>query len=61
VPESEQETVGLAEEEESTTGRLVLLALGVAGGALFLGGAIAILVARRPQPSPGAETVSTSK
>ncbi len=61
VPESEQETVGLAEEEETSTGRLVLLALGVAGGALFLGGAIAILVARRPQPTPGAETVSTSK
>ena len=61
VAQSEQEAVGLAEEEETTTGRLVLLALGVAGGALFLGGAIAILVARRPQPTPGAQTVSTSK
>ena len=61
VSEREQEAVGLAEEEETSTGRLVLLALGVAGGALFLGGAIAILVARRPQPTPGAETVSTSK
>lgn len=61
APQGEQETVGLAEESETSTGRLVLLALGVAGGALFLGGAIAILVARRPQPSPGAETVATSK
>jgi hypothetical protein len=38
----------------------VLLALGVAGAALFLGGAVAIMVARRPQPTPGAEPVSTS-
>jgi hypothetical protein len=30
----------------------VLLALGVAGGALFLGGGAAILVARRPQSRP---------
>ncbi len=60
-PEAEQAPVGLAEEDSTSAGRLVLLALGVAGGALFLGGAIAILVARRPQTAPGAETVSTSK
>jgi hypothetical protein len=52
--------VGLAEEDQTSTGSLVLLALGVAGAALFLGGAVAIMVARRPQPTPGAEPVSTS-
>jgi hypothetical protein len=54
VPDSEQPAVGLLEEEESSTGSLVLLALGVAGAALFVGGAAAILVSRRPQPAPRA-------
>ena len=49
----DQPVVGLEEEEGTSTPSLVLLALGVAGGALFLGGAGAILVARRPQPVPG--------
>ena len=57
----DQPVVGLEEEEETSTGTLVLLALGVAGGALFLGGGAAIVMARRPEPVPGAETVSTSK
>ena len=60
-PQTEEEQVGLLEEEETSMGSLVVLALGVAGGALFLGGAVAILVARRPQASPGAEKVSTGK
>jgi hypothetical protein len=58
---AEQPVVGLAEDEETSTGSLVLLALGVAGGALFLGGVAAIAVARRPQRTPGAETVSSAK
>ena len=59
VPAEDRPVIGLEEEEESSIGSLVLLALGVAGGALFLGGGAAILVARRPQSTPGsAETVS---
>jgi hypothetical protein len=58
---ADQEPVGLVEEESVSTGRLVLLALGVAGGALFLGGAMAILVARRPQRPAAAETVPGAK
>ena len=54
APAADQPVVGLEEEEETSTGSLVLLALGVAGGALFLGGGAAILVARRPQSTPGA-------
>lgn len=61
VPDAEQEPVGLLEEESVSTGRLVVVALGVAGAALFLGGAVAIFVARRPQAPASAETVSTSK
>lgn len=60
VPAGEQPVIGLEEEEETSTGSLALLALGVAGGALFLGGGAAILVARRPQTTPGAaEKVSS--
>ncbi|HEX2117555.1 MAG TPA: hypothetical protein VHF91_00100, partial [Acidimicrobiales bacterium] len=61
VPDAEQEPVGLLEEESVGTGRLVVVALGVAGAALFLGGAVAIFVARRPQAPASAETVSTAK
>ena len=50
----DQPVVGLEEEDGTSTGSLVLLALGVAGGALFLGGGAAILVARRPEPTSGA-------
>ena len=60
-PTAEQTKVGLLEEESSSTGSLVVLALGVAGAALFVGGAVAILVARRPQAGPAAEKVSTTK
>src|SRR4051812_5517720 len=35
---ADQPVVGLAEEEETSTGSLVVLALGVAGAALFIGG-----------------------
>jgi hypothetical protein len=60
APAADQPVVGLEEEEETSTGSLVALALGVAGGALFLGGGAAILVARRPQSTAGAaEKVST--
>jgi hypothetical protein len=52
IAPEDQAVIGLEEEEETSTGSLVLLALGVAGGALFLGGGAAILVARRPQPAP---------
>jgi hypothetical protein len=56
----DQPVVGLEEEDEISTGTLVLLALGVAGGALFLGGGAAILVARRPESGTAApEKVST--
>ncbi|HTJ74841.1 MAG TPA: hypothetical protein VL337_05705 [Acidimicrobiales bacterium] len=48
---ADQPAVGLAEEEASSSGHLVLIALGVAGAALFLGGGAAILVARRPRPA----------
>ncbi len=48
----DQPVIGLEDEESTSTGSLVLLALGVAGGALFLGGGAAILVARRPQAAP---------
>lgn len=58
VAAEDQPVIGLEEEEETSTGDLVLLALGVAGGALFLGGAAAILVARRPQSTGTAEKVS---
>src|SRR4051794_14564433 len=50
-PATHQPAVGLAEEQASSTGHLVLVALGVAGAALFLGGGAAILVARRPRPA----------
>jgi hypothetical protein len=60
VPIEDQPVIGLEEEEGTSTGSLVLLALGVAGGALFLGGGAAIAVARRPQSAPAApEKVST--
>lgn len=52
-----QPAVGLASDAQSSTGHLVLIALGVAGAALFLGGGVAILVARRPSEPPVAETV----
>ena len=52
VAAEDQPVIGLEEEEDTSTGSLVLLALGVAGGALFLGGGAAILVARRPQATP---------
>lgn len=54
--------VGLSEDPESSTGHLVLVALGVAGAALFLGGGAAILVARRPRASetPEAAPVGTA-
>jgi hypothetical protein len=61
---ADQPAVGLAEDKASSTGHLVLVALGVAGAALFLGGGAAILVARRPQApraTPGAQTVGSSK
>jgi hypothetical protein len=48
----DQPVIGLEEDEGTSTGSLVLLALGVAGGALFLGGTAAILLARRPQATP---------
>lgn len=54
VPDAEQPRVGLLEEERSSTGGLVLLALGVAGAALFVGGAVAILLSWRPQAAPRA-------
>lgn len=54
----DQPVVGLEEEEGTSTGSLVVLALGVAGAALFLGGAGAIYFARRPQSTAGAERVS---
>lgn len=57
----DQPKVGLVEEKASSTGRLVLLALGVAGIALFVGGGAAVVVARRPQRSATAERVSPSK
>jgi hypothetical protein len=55
---ADQPVVGLTEEDSVSTGRLVVLALGVAGGALFIGGVVAILVSRRPQRTPGAEKVT---
>jgi hypothetical protein len=58
---ADQPVVGLTEEDGTSTAGLVVLALGVAGAALFLGGAVAIVVARRPQRSSGAETVSPAK
>jgi hypothetical protein len=59
APAGDQPVVGLEEQEDTSTGSLVLLALGVAGGALFLGGGAAIVVARRPQAAPeAAEKVS---
>jgi len=59
---ADQPRVGLAEEQTNSTGSLVLIALGVAGAALFLGGGAAILVARRPQGATGsAERVGTSR
>ena len=61
VPPQEQPTVGLEEEESTSTGSLILLGLGVAGAALFLGGTVAILISRRPQRTPGAERVRTGK
>ncbi len=45
---ADQPFVGLAEEDDVSTGSLVVLALGVAGAALFIGGGVAIMVARRP-------------
>ena len=60
-PDAEQPQVGLLEEETSDTGGLVLLALGVAGAALFVGGAVAILVSRRPQPAAGAPKATSAK
>jgi hypothetical protein len=53
---ADQPVVGLEEEKETSTGSLVLLALGVAGGALFVGGGAAIALARRPQATPGRVT-----
>jgi hypothetical protein len=61
LPPSEQPTIGLEEEETTSTGQLALIALGVAGGALFLGGMVAILISRRPQRMPGAEPARTGK
>ena len=61
APPAEQPTIGLEEEESTSTGQLLLIALGVAGGALFLGGTVAILISRRPQRTPGAETVRTGR
>ena len=60
-PDAEQPQVGLLEEETSDTGGLVLLALGVDGAALFVGGAVAILVSRRPQPAAGAPKATSAK
>jgi hypothetical protein len=61
---ADQPAVGLAEEEASSSGHLVLIALGVAGAALFLGGGAAILVARRPRPAEapaGAQPVGSGQ
>ena len=56
-----QPAVGLAEEKTTSSGHLVLLALGVAGAALSLGGGAAIAVARRPPRVPArAKTVGTA-
>jgi hypothetical protein len=55
TPAGDQPVVGLSEEDTTSTGRLVVLALGVAGAALFVGGVVAILVSRRPQRGTGAE------
>jgi len=61
VAAADQPFVGLAEEEETSTGSLVVLALGVAGAALFVGGAVAIAVSRRPPRSARAQTVASGK
>ena len=61
-PGADNPVIGLEEEETTSTGSLVLVALGVAGAALFLGGAGAIAVARsRPQRPDEAETVRSAK
>jgi hypothetical protein len=57
---ADQPVVGLAEQDEASTGSLVAVALGVAGAALFIGGAVAIVVGRRPT-RPGAQTVAARK
>lgn len=56
----DQPGVGLEEDEGASTGSLVVLALGVAGAALFIGGAGAIFFARRPPQAAGAERVSST-
>jgi hypothetical protein len=56
---NDQPVVGLTEEDSVSTGHLVVVALGVAGAALFVGGVVAILVSRRPQRAGGTETVSS--
>jgi hypothetical protein len=61
-PGEDNPVIGLEEEETTSTGSLVLVALGVAGAALFLGGAGAIAVARsRPQRPDEAEAVRSAK
>jgi hypothetical protein len=58
---ADQPVVGLTEDKGTSTGGLVLLALGVAGAALFVGGAVAIVVARRSPRPAGAQTAASAK
>jgi len=55
APQSQPEAVGLEKHEGVDSGRFAIIAFGVAGIALFLAGAGAILASRRGRSAPAAE------
>jgi hypothetical protein len=58
APGPEPVQVGLERTERVSGGRLAIIGFGVAGIALFLGGAAAIIASRRSRSEPAAERVT---
>ena len=60
TPQVEQRPTDLVEDKPVSTGALVLVGLGVAGIAMFVAGAAALMSSRR-RPAGSAETVRTNR
>ena len=60
TPQVEQRPTDLVEDKPVSTGALVLVGLGVAGIAMFVAGAAALMSSRR-RPTGSAETVRTNR